>query len=153
MPVKVSLFPSDVEAELTTMRLMPTGDVRSVVTSLISVLIISVTLLSVGSCHTEPKPIVEPPPWTCEGTVFNRANGQPLFGVQVWVTGYQQTSSDSSGTYHAILGFEHTKPDTISFRHPGYWDAIGVTDTARVIADHKLLMNIQMVPFLKDPQP
>jgi hypothetical protein len=153
MPMKVSLLPSPVGARRTTRRLMPTADVRSVVPSLVSVMIISVTLLFVGSCHTEPRPIVEPPPWICEGTVFNRADGRPLFGVQVWVAGYKQTSSDSLGTYRAILGFERTEPDTISFRSPGYLDAIGVTDTAHVIADHKLLMNIHMVPFMRDHQP
>jgi hypothetical protein len=112
--------------------------------------VVSLGAAFLASCGQE-EGIYEPPPWVCTGTVFDNASGQPLVGTQFWVEGFQQRISDSSGSYHAILGFERSDVDTIRFTMENYHDTVALLDTARAIASHHLAMDIRMVR-LEDPR-
>lgn len=95
------------------------------------------------SCSDDGDPIIERPPWVCDGVVTDDA-AELLPDVQVWVSGYQQTTSDSSGAYHAILGSTRDVVEAIRFARAGYRDTLVSLTGALEVADHELAMDIEM---------
>lgn len=95
------------------------------------------------SCSDDGGPIIERAPWVCDGVVTDDA-AEPLPDVQVWVSGYQQSTSDSSGAYHAILGMSRDDVEAIRFAKAGYRDTLVSLAGALDVADHRLAMNIAL---------
>ena len=90
--------------------------------------------------------IGEPPPWACDGIVLDGQRMTPLDSVSVWVSGLAQCETDTSGTYHVVLGFQADAIDTLRFTREGYGQVVGLLDTARVVGNHRYEMNITMMP-------
>ena len=95
------------------------------------------------SCSDDGHPIIERPPWICDGVVTDDA-AERLRDVQVWVSGYQQSTSDSSGAYHAILGMSRDVVEAIRFARAGYRDTLVSLAGALEVADHKLVLDVEM---------
>lgn len=95
------------------------------------------------SCGGDSNPVIEQPPWTCDGTVSDES-ARPLADVQVWVSGHQQNTTDSTGAYHAILGMSRDAVEAIRFARAGFRDTLVSLAAAVEVGDHRLAMDVQM---------
>ena len=98
------------------------------------------------SCTEHSNDAVKPPlgNWTCSGNITYWRTGQPIAGVQVTAQDTLQTASDLAGHYSVTLGPRRVEPSSIRFAKAEFVDVIAQLDTAAVVGERSLQLDIVM---------
>jgi hypothetical protein len=97
------------------------------------------------SAHHDEVSSPEPAKWTCEGRAARWRTDKAIAGVQVIVRGTRQTVSDSAGRYIVTLGAERNDVSSIRFTKQDYVDVIAMLDSATVIGEQALHLDVIML--------